>query len=93
MQCESRERAIGALKWMEITHDPRMSRQTAKYGFSKYVEVHVCEFIALGTIGASSCACATVGFAEKQHNLALGSRSDRISPQRGTISANGEIST
>ena len=29
-------------------------------------------------------------FAEKQHNLALGSRSDRISPQRGTISASGE---
>ena len=30
-------------------------------------------------------------FAEKQHNLALGSRSGWISPQRGTISANGEI--
>ena len=29
-------------------------------------------------------------FAEKQHNLALGSRSDRISPQRDKISANGE---
>ena len=29
-------------------------------------------------------------FAEKQHNLALGSRSDRISPQRGTILANEE---
>ncbi len=24
MQCESRERAIGALKWMEIAQDPRM---------------------------------------------------------------------
>ena len=30
------------------------------------------------------------GFAEKQHNLALGSRSGWISPQRGTISANGK---
>ena len=29
-------------------------------------------------------------FAEKQHNLALGSRSDRISPQRDEISVNGE---
>ena len=24
VQCESRERAIGALKWMEIAQDPRM---------------------------------------------------------------------
>ena len=30
-------------------------------------------------------------FAEKQHNLALGSRSGWISPQRDTISANGEM--
>ena len=29
-------------------------------------------------------------FAEKQHNLALGSRSGRISPQLDKISANGE---
>ena len=29
-------------------------------------------------------------FAEKQHNLALGSTKSRIFPQRGTISANGE---
>ena len=31
-------------------------------------------------------------FAEKQHNLALGSTKSRIFPQRGTISANGEKS-
>ena len=32
-------------------------------------------------------------FTEKQHNLALGSRSGWISPQRDKISANGEIYT
>ena len=32
-------------------------------------------------------------FAEKQHNLALGSTKSRISPQRDKISANGEKPT
>ena len=138
--------------WIGFLRNAVRSRQTEKNPPSKCIEVHACATTASGSIGASSTACATVGFcwktaqfgsrepiwldfsitrqdlgkrrnihlanvlkfmlarlqrlipselrdllsqrsgfAEKQHNLALGSRSGWISPQRGTISANGEI--
>ena len=38
------------------------SRQTKKSPLSKCIELYACEFIASGSIGALSCACATIGF-------------------------------
>jgi len=56
----------------------------------KCIELHACVFIALGPSERRVLLSQRSDFAEKQHNLALGSRSGWISPQRGTISANGE---
>ena len=46
--------------WIGFLCNAVRSRQTEKHIFPKCTEVHACEFIALGSIGASSCACTTV---------------------------------
>ena len=47
---------------IEFLRNATRSRQTEKNCLSKCIELHACEFIASGSIGASSCACATIGF-------------------------------